>query len=524
MSRWQRAIKTRWVWLTAAGLVGCAGYAVQMNLWYITSTTATLQAMGTCSASSSTNPCTFWFQYWKDGAASATSTAHTAANYNVTGTYFPITAAVSNLSPDTVYHYQFCGYGDTNLSAPGLCTGPFEAGGLTSVNAPGTLPDATNFSGTTTFRTAGNGTAATADIGRVVTTADTPGTPISRDSGYSVQYASNPTKVLWLFDDTKVNYSDFLSSSFGTAARGSSSPGLAPQALVELPTPPTAPPATPPTTVAQFLPTPAALVQVDGLACGTDHTYSAQWNMGAAKEPGSSNVLIVYGETCVCYKETGCPEPAFLLERVALAEYDPIANKFLRVDHPFVASPLNAGVPKIQRINSPIFPGDGYVYFYVATCPDNFCQAGSKIYVARVKSSAAYWSNAANYKWWLGGTSWGASSGAVSVISNPTPVGASVHVADYSGASQSRKYVMIEQTTFGVAQFNTYYATSPTGPWTLARTAKVPEAECKGPPLDTCYALKGHPELSDQNQLVFSWYSPDDRNKYGHIRLGAVSW
>lgn len=40
----------------------------------------------------------------------------------------------------------------------------------------------------------------------------------------------------------------------------------------------------------------------------------------------------------------------------------------------------------------------------------------------------------------------------------------------------------------------------------------------------SCYALIGHPELSTSNQLVFSWFSPDDRDGYAHVRIGAVGW
>jgi hypothetical protein len=39
-----------------------------------------------------------------------------------------------------------------------------------------------------------------------------------------------------------------------------------------------------------------------------------------------------------------------------------------------------------------------------------------------------------------------------------------------------------------------------------------------------CYAFTGHPELSTANDFMLSWYSPQDRNGRGHIRLGTVSW
>jgi hypothetical protein len=54
----------------------------------------------------------------------------------------------------------------------------------------------------------------------------------------------------------------------------------------------------------------------------------------------------------------------------------------------------------------------------------------------------------------------------------------------------------------------------------------VPETACLGGPNNgnNCYAIKGHPELSTSSQLVYSWYSPDDRGGFGHIRLGVLDW
>ncbi len=31
-------------------------------------------------------------------------------------------------------------------------------------------------------------------------------------------------------------------------------------------------------------------------------------------------------------------------------------------------------------------------------------------------------------------------------------------------------------------------------------------------------------EISTKSQFVFSWFSPDDRDGAGHVRLGAIDW
>ena len=82
--------------------------------------------------------------------------------------------------------------------------------------------------------------------------------------------------------------------------------------------------------------------------------------------------------------------------------------------------------------------------------------------------------------------------------------------------------MIVEQTGFGTAGFQTYSATSFTGPWTVGTAGQPPDA-CNGGTFG-CYAVTGHPELSTTRQLVFSWFSVDDRDGYGHVRIGAVDW
>src|SRR5581483_9413904 len=56
----------------AAVLFGCAGWLTPATL--IGTSTATLTAHAQCTGDTPSNPCTFWFQYWADGATRTTST------------------------------------------------------------------------------------------------------------------------------------------------------------------------------------------------------------------------------------------------------------------------------------------------------------------------------------------------------------------------------------------------------------------------------------------------------------------
>ena len=487
---WRRGLG----WLLLLGIAGCLGWATRPTA--ITSTGATLHAQASCTADTTNNGCAGWFQYWADGSGTILETDHLVANINTNG-YFDYAQAISGLTPNALYHYQFCGYGDSNNPQPGLCAGPQP---LSGVNAPGTLPDAGNLNAATNFRTATASTKGTFDLGRPLSTADTEDKPISRDGGISVQFSSNPPQALWIFGDTQQNHVGFI--PFGTAAAGPFTPGEAPTALNELPSPP-APPQPGRTGVAPFFPQPAAMQRTNGTPCAQSGSYQADWLAGGAQVPGSSSLLLLYGELCI---ET--TPLAFTEERLALAEYDPATNVFLRVDHPFVASPLSAGLPAQKALGSPIFSG-GYLYLYAGD--------GTNFYVARVQDDAAHWSNGANFKWWTG-SAWNSNSALAATI---LPGVGGGHVADYS-ATTSKKFVLITQTGFGTGGFQAYTATSPRGPWTLGPAAQPPDA-CTGGGFG-CYALTGHPELSTTSLLVYSWLSPDDRDGYGHIRIGAVPW
>ena len=236
-------------------LVACSGAST--SAIDVTETTATLVGVGSCSQDSYTNPCTAWFQYWGDGQAMLTSTAPTRA----IGSFeqAPITQGIADLTPGALYHYQFCGYGDTNLPEPGVCASQYGGNIITAPGymppalpiAPGSAYSAYNLSATANFVTANPAASlplnATVDLGRVLTTNDvsnynsgaTASAAVSRDAGYSVALSGNTS--LWLFGDTSygckpsATTQDCFFTAGATAALGGYVPGQAPTALGELP-------------------------------------------------------------------------------------------------------------------------------------------------------------------------------------------------------------------------------------------------------------------------------------------------
>ncbi|HEY7199527.1 MAG TPA: hypothetical protein VIC57_04905 [Candidatus Dormibacteraeota bacterium] len=488
----------------ALALSACQGWATPPT--GVTSTGATLHAQVSCTAQTTNNPCTVWFQYWQDGSTSVLSTSPSTANVDSQG-LVDFNQTIGGLAANTLYRAQVCGYGD-DVAQPGVCVG--QPGG--AVSAPGSQPDAGDFSATQRFRTAGPGTVATADIGRPLSAADTSQNPISRDAGLSAAYSSSNS--LWLFGDTgQKNGPAFLGGT--TAAAGPYTRGLAPTALQELPTPPAAP--TPGRgSPALLLPTPQGLLTPDNppVACGSagSDSYAPAWPSGLAQVPGTSHVLIVYAQVCVAI---GRDWPT---ERLTLVEYDPATNSFVSSRTPFVASPLQAGIPLAQRLSSPVFGADGFLYLFGGD------MATARVFVARVAANASAWGSSTNYQWWGvpggGPAQWTTDQSSVtSLISGVTPW--SVHVADYASTG-SHHLGMIVQTQFGTGDFQVFQASSPTGPWTAGPAGRVPDA-CTGGGFG-CYALSGHAELSTGDRFVLSWLSPGDRDGFGHIRVGTVAW
>src|SRR5215471_87700 len=77
--------------VVAVVAAGCDGRATRPT--DITTTSATLHAQVRCAAETTTNPCTYWFQYWADGATTVTSTAHNVANVSTNNGYVDFTQA-----------------------------------------------------------------------------------------------------------------------------------------------------------------------------------------------------------------------------------------------------------------------------------------------------------------------------------------------------------------------------------------------------------------------------------------------
>jgi hypothetical protein len=489
---------------------GCTGRATAPT--GITATSATLHAQTECQAETTTNPCTGWFQYWADGATTVLTTPRVTVNAKTGPIDFNQT--VTGLTPDTLYHVQFCGYGDSNVAQPGLCIGQ---GGGGIVTAPGVQPDPANFSATQNFRTASANTTATVDIGRVMSTADTTANPIGRDGGNSIAYSA--TRALWLFGDTgQRNGPPFL--THGTAAAGPYSVGVAPDALSELPRPPAAPqPGL--TSPANFFPAVQGLVTPDDppVPCGStgSASYPAAWVSGGARIPGTSRALLIWAEICVTIGE-GRTWP---VERWRMADYDPATNQFRAFYTPFVADPMPAGLPETLKLSNPVFGSDGYLYFFGGM------QNPDVIFTARVSADPAQWSNPASYRWWGrpggGPAQWTTDhTSVVSLVPGMQPWG--VYAADFSSVGGGKRLaMMVKESFFDPAAFRLYTADSPTGPWTAGPVGRVPD-HCRGGGFG-CYAFNGHPELSTADTFVFSWFSPGDRNADGgHVRLGTIRW
>ena len=482
-------------------LAACNGVTTSPTA--VSQVSATLHASVSCDASTTNNPCTVWFQYWQDGQG-VQQTSHVTENVQVSG--YDFSQTVNGLSPNTLYHYQVCGYGD-GVQPPGACISPAYPGGFDAANSPGSQPDVGDLSATANFRTAGSSTTAIVDIGRVLTTADTSSMPISRDGGVSSSYA--PGKSLWVFGDT--GQSGRLVSITGTAAKGSFTVGQAPTTLKEVPSGGSSP--------SPFFATPTGL-ETPGQP-NQPCPGPAAWVGGAVTEPGTSTVLLPYAQVCDVSN--------FTAERQSLVEYTPATNTFGPIYTPFAGSPLSSGLRPIESLGSPVLGSDGYLYLFALNNGVTAPNPNNGLYVVRVPASNhAAWGDPSQYQWWSHppgqGLNWygQADEGySVSVLpSNVHPIGQTA-VADYS-ATTSKHLAVVAQTYIGSAPFQVFEANSPTGPWTAGPAAQVPDA-CNAGSFG-CYAIFGHPELSTSQQLVLSWFSSDDRDKTGHVRVGTINW
>jgi hypothetical protein len=110
--------------LIAAGVViavaACSGNTTPAT--NVTTSSATLNAVGGCSGGSPT-PCSYYWQYGTNGQYQLSTPVQgpCGPNCNTNGNV-ALNVSVTGLSPNTTYQYQICGKGD-NVSSY-VCVGP----------------------------------------------------------------------------------------------------------------------------------------------------------------------------------------------------------------------------------------------------------------------------------------------------------------------------------------------------------------------------------------------------------------
>ena len=104
-------------------LVACGGNTTPAT--NVTDTSATLNAVGTCSGGSP-NPCRWYWQYGTGGGYQYTTPVQGPCGPRCNATNVPISWDVTGLAPGTVYQYQVCGQGDSTSQT--VCVGPDGTG------------------------------------------------------------------------------------------------------------------------------------------------------------------------------------------------------------------------------------------------------------------------------------------------------------------------------------------------------------------------------------------------------------
>lgn len=377
----------------------------------------------------------------------------------------------------------------------------------------------------------------------------TTGHSLDRDCGFTVPVLSSyhgagtvpPAGIsqdLWLFCDT-VDYNASnteVGAILGTdtAAEAPLVPGEVPQDLSELPTPP-ARTALPEDNGPQpFLPVPSGLALPDSTsACvGTNPSpngvygpaspgiYPASWITGAANEPpgqgtNPADVLVTFNNYCVD-SETGNINTLFTAEGFGVVPYDPLTNSLGQPVYVFTSTG-GQNLPRAEQLGDPVFYG-GYLYVFGSQCLSSFfgvCISG-EVLVARAPAAQGLWQDPSAYQWWTG-SGWSPDySDAGNLIPAATPV--AISVGNYSSVGHGFALIAESDVAGG---FQVFTATSPTGPWSLLQTGRVPNSsDCNAGEFG-CYALVGHPELSTGSELLLSYFDPVG---LGHLRVAAFPW
>jgi hypothetical protein len=352
-----------------------------------------------------------------------------------------------------------------------------------------------------------------------------------RDCGYSTPLPADPSSSLWLFCDT-ADYGFGSSGQWGlqsflpgsSAAQAPSNAGEVPTDLSELTTPGTGLPTFPNDDApAQFLPTPAGLQTASGLPCDSaNDAYAASWSTGLTADAAKrSDVLITYVNYCV---PTGGGDP--VAEGFGIAQYDPATNTL--DSQVTVVSSADTSIPVQEQLGAPIFDGR-YLYLFGSYCADVYdatcvSASGDGIYLARVPASAADWSDAADYQWYAGPSTWTPTdTAATSLISGATPL--AVNVASFASLDQG--LVLVEETNLA-GGFTVYEASAPAGTWAEKTSGTVP---CTDEGDSFCRAIIPHPELSTTSDLLLSFFNPAALPYYnpaegtqGHVMVAEFGW
>lgn len=379
----------------------------------------------------------------------------------------------------------------------------------------------------------------------------TTGHTLTRDCGYTTPVlspyhgsaAGSPSaghggalQDLWLFCDT-INYDpsgNIVDAVLGTntAAEAPLVPGQVPQDLSEVATPPSAASFPNDNGPAPFLPVPTGLVLPDSTSpcvganpspngvygAQSPGIYPASWITGVANEPPGAggrpgDVLMAFNNYCVD-GETGNINTLFTDEGFGVVSYNPLTNTLGRPRYVFTSSG-GQNLPRAEQLTSPVFFG-GYLYLFGFDCTASVfgvCTSGY-VRLARAPAAGGAWQDPGNYRYWTG-SGWSADySEAGNLISGVTPL--SISAGNYSAVGHG--LVLTAESDVG-GGFQVWTAPSPTGPWKLLQTGRVPSA-CTGGEFG-CYALIGHPDLSTRSDLMMSYFDPGG---LGHLHVAAFPW
>lgn len=344
----------------------------------------------------------------------------------------------------------------------------------------------------------------------------TAGDSIDRDCGFSD--AIGRGEALWLFCDTQIYDRDGEPGAFipgATAAEGPYVAGEVPMALREVPRPPK-PISRYPHDAGpqQFLPPPEDVHAPGGGSCSGGDEYAGSWPSGLTTIPASNTLLVIYDEVCV---KNGFPS----VEGLAMREYDPSANTLSNPYEVLKPSSSGATLPTAEQLGSPIF-SEGHLYMFSGTCSqrDEYgdCVSGA-VYLMRTLARHRYYTDRARYEWETSGGWAKSSSSAVSIIAGAKPEDpAAVTVNSYPGHGLA----LITQTNLG-GGYEIWL--SPTrnpsiGHWTAGPSGAKLRGCSAGRGLNLCRALTGHPEISNSNSMLMSYFDPE----INHVYVVAVPW